>query len=238
MLIGISGKKQSGKDTVCKIIQRIESYLYKVRPDETLSTREEVIYAVEQSLNKPCSDSAWEKHAFADALKACAGIILDVPVPMFENEKFKNSSTTLDLLDSDNVRMTNRKFLQLLGTEVGRSIDQDLWVKVLTSKYRSKFSQMVEYGYDESGKRVPIETVVMEPCWIVTDTRFPNEADAIKREGGLLIRVNRNTEVSDTHASETALDNYEGFDEMIDNNGSIEDLIGQVYDIMLKHKLV
>lgn len=238
MLIGISGKKQSGKDTICNIIKRIESYLYKVRPDETLSSREEVIYAVENSLDRACSDSAWEKHAFADALKACASIILDTTVAMFENERFKNSPTTLDLLDSDNVRMTNRKFLQLLGTEVGRSIDQDLWVKVLIGKYRSKFSQMVEYGYDEFGKRVPIETVVMEPCWIVTDTRFPNEADAIKREGGLLIRVNRETNNNDSHPSEIALDNYEDFDEIIDNNGSMEDLIGQVYDIMLKHKLI
>lgn len=236
MLIGISGKKQSGKDTICNIIRRIESYLYKVRPDETLSTREEVIHAV--NLDKACSDSAWEKHAFADALKACASIILDSDVLMFENERFKNSPTTLDLMDSDNVRMTNRKFLQLLGTEVGRSIDKDLWVKVLISKYKSKFSQRIEYGYDEFGKRVPIEMIVMEPCWIVTDTRFPNEADAIRREGGLLIRVNRNAGFTDSHLSETALDNYENFDEIIDNNGSIEDLIGQVYDIMLRHKLI
>ena len=31
----------------------------------------------------------------------------------------------------------------------------------------------------------------MYPNWIITDVRFPNEADAIKGRGGIIIRVNR-----------------------------------------------
>lgn len=29
------------------------------------------------------------------------------------------------------------------------------------------------------------------PSWIITDVRYPNEAERIKKEGGILIRINR-----------------------------------------------
>lgn len=109
--------------------------------------------------------------------------------------------------------------------------------------------------------------------WIITDTRFSNEADAIKSRGGLLIRVNSDIpcphcderenihanvdysskvyKVDDwlcnecgttfersTHESETALDSYTGFDEVIDNNGTIEELIEKVKLILIKHKII
>ena len=52
---------------------------------------------------------------------------------------------------------------------------------------------------------------------------LPNEAEAIKRAGGKVIRFTRNPH-DDDHASETALKNYNGFDCVIDNaNMSIDE---------------
>ena len=49
----------------------------------------------------------------------------------FETEDFKESPTTL------NLGMTNREFLQKLGTEIGRNIHPDLWVLHLMQVYES-----------------------------------------------------------------------------------------------------
>ena len=79
------------------------------------------------------------------------------------------------------------------------------------------------------------------PNWIITDVRFPNEAKAIKDRGGVVIRVNRplerlgnsklpklrHTSITQ-HPSETALDDYDDFDYVIENDGTVQDLIDKV----------
>ena len=58
------------------------------------------------------------------------------------------------------------------------------------------------------------------------------EMEAVKKKKGITIRVNRNLEESkDQHESETELDNAE-FDYVIDNNGTIEELIEKVKEIL------
>ena len=56
----------------------------------------------------------------------------------------------------------------------------------------------------------------------VTDVRFPNEADLIKKLKGTLIRVERREtsypSAIDTHASETALDDYPRYDYVLNND--------------------
>jgi len=64
-----------------------------------------------------------------------------------------------------------RRLLQLLGTEVGRTYDADLWVIKLQNKIAIKRAQ---------GK---LDIVV-------PDVRFQNEAQAIKSWGGFIVRLN------------------------------------------------
>ena len=127
-------------------------------------------------------------------------------------------------------------------------------------KHHGKLISTKEYEFTENVINFRM------PKWIITDTRFPNEVDAIKREGGLLIRINRNynrdctycgktireqhkgcSEIScyrqfnpnlSTHISETALDNYNKFDYVIDNDGTIEDLINKIRVILIDNKLI
>ena len=78
---------------------------------------------------------------------------------------------------------------------------------------------------------------------IITDVRFPNELEAIKKYNGVTIRVNRGL-VERTgkmiqgpeHISETALDDAK-FDYVIENNGTIEELIEQVKKILIKEEI-
>ena len=86
---------------------------------------------------------------------------------------------------------------------------------------------------------------------IITDMRFPNELEAVKSKGGISIRVNRTLNhtnikevvnrltnvLSEEHESEKALDNAE-FDYVIENDGTIEDLIQKVKEILIKEQLL
>jgi hypothetical protein len=71
--------------------------------------------------------------------------------------------------------------------------------------------------------------------WIITDVRFPNEAQAIKDRGGIIIRIERpggESHCGGAHASETALDDYD-FDIVINNDGTIDELIDKVKQLNL-----
>jgi hypothetical protein len=60
---------------------------------------------------------------------------------------------------------------------------------------------------------------------VITDVRFPNEADAIKVLGGQIWRVKRlGIGAVNDHVSETAMDGYK-VDQIFVNNGSVDDLM-------------
>ena len=107
-----------------------------------------------------------------------------------------------------------RRFLQRLGTEGGRAVlGENVWVDAAFAKVA-----------DVDG---PV---------VFTDVRFPNEADAIREAGGLLVRVIRpGTAPVAAHTSETALDGYD-VDEEIWNTGTVTALRERIiaaYDSML-----
>ena len=104
--------------------------------------------------------------------------------------------------------LSPRTILQTFGTEAMRStFGPNLWPAALFAN-------------------VPPATKVV----IITDVRFPNEADLIKRLDGVLVRVVRPTvESGSTHSSETALDDYPFLPhEYLHNAGTLSDLIWTV----------
>lgn len=104
-----------------------------------------------------------------------------------------------------------RTQLQRIGSDAIRYIDDRFWIK-------AAFAQIDPLR--EAGRPV-----------VVTDVRFPNEADAIKAAGGYLIRIVRDVPSDgDTHASETALNDYRE-DLFVGNNGSREDLAYLAYAV-------
>jgi hypothetical protein len=112
--------------------------------------------------------------------------------------------------------MTVRDFLQKLGTDAMRmGLHPNVWVNAI----------MADYVPDEDGDL---------PNWIITDVRFPNEAQAIKDKGGIIIRVDRpGVSPINDHPSEVGLDKWE-FDYKIVNLSDIFDLKESVHNI-LKH---
>ena len=228
MLIGISGKAQVGKDTVCKIIQCLTAY------------KSDIADNVISRINHPqwvlADYSPFINKKFALKVKEIASILTGIPLSDFEKEEIKNSTLGIEWTvermpklmegpkgadahyDYFKSPLTVREVLQLIGTECMRDgLHEDVWVNALFSEYKAH--KMDEY-YPSN--------------WIITDVRFRNELEAIKERGGILIRVNRNTENTtySHHYSEVALDNYKDWDFIIDNSGDIPQLIEKVRELL------
>jgi|AntRauTorckE6833_2_1112554.scaffolds.fasta_scaffold00276_36 hypothetical protein len=176
--------------------------------------------------------------------------------------------------------LSPRSLLVLLGTECGRQIiHPNIWVNAVFSDYKPTGYE--SKPFEGSPHNVGSYDEVIYPNWMITDVRFPNEANAIKKRGGILIRVNRpfqpkvGTKVtsihvpheeifevtdivseksvkttwksenprgqliddlrpaSDLHDSETSLDNYRGWDHILNNDGSLETLLSKIKDLKL-----
>lgn len=142
---------------------------------------------------------------------------------------------------------TPRLLLQIMGTQIGRNIiHPDIWVNATMSEYKLQHFRTVKTDGVFSHQEM------VYPKWIISDVRFPNEAKAIKDKNGILIRVNRNpkekwidkqewdlhTKGIVPHESETALDDYKNWDYVIDNNGSIPDLVEKVKDILIREEII
>ena len=251
-LIGISGKIGSGKDLLFDII----NYL---AVENDWNSFEHYMYE--------CHITEYENKKFAYPIKWIVAVLIGCDIRQLEDREFKNkelgeewriwqvSYDTERHLFSDKKEaekmcdeiwdhtdfietflLTPRKLLQLLGTEAGRQIiHPNIWVNALFADYNP-----LGFDYKGSvGKKIKGSWVY--PNWIITDVRFPNEAKIIKDKGGILIRVNRDngTRAIDVnpHPSETALDDYSDFDYVIENDGTVQDLIDKVIALNIVQKI-
>ncbi len=232
MIIGISGKINSGKDTVGYAI------LHHIARFKGFSTSN---WPEKEDYNYLKETSGFEIKKFADKLKDITCLLIGCTRDQLEDREFKEKElgqewTIQKMYDTgiepmiETYQLTPRVILQLLGTECGRNIiHPNVWVNSLFNEYSLKAS-----NWDVDGNT----TVNEYPNWIITDMRFPNELEAVKNKGGITIRVNRsNNLLESNHLSETALDNAE-FDYVIQNDGSIQDLIDKVKQILIKEQII
>lgn len=256
-LIGISGKKGSGKNTVASVIQ----YLIFQSQAKDKWTFEEFWEDVQcHGLYSADEFSGWQQKAFAAKLKQIASILTGIPQEKFEDQNFKKGilSEEWDRWDNEGAKIAYpiREFLQELGTEAMRdNIHGNVWLNALWADYIAKDKPTFHSG-NYSGtckdcgqhfiadKRQSVckdccdKSEPIYPNWIITDVRFENEAESIKQRGGIIIRVNRpGLDSSDNHPSETSLDNYE-FDYVIDNSSDMNNLIAQVETILKDFKII
>lgn len=113
-----------------------------------------------------------------------------------------------------------RALMQRFGTESIRKLDDGFWVRMAMRKA----VDLIEGGLLTS-KDGEIWEPEREPePVVITDCRFPNEAEAIRNAGGALVVIERpGLPDNDTHASENA---WRGIvpDYVIHNDGTLDDL--------------
>ncbi|UAJ15387.1 deoxynucleoside monophosphate kinase [Arthrobacter phage Niobe] len=179
-LIGLIGKKRTGKDTFAAKLVR---------------------------------DHGYTRVALADPLREAA-LALDPIVGTFPlnsegilRVREWRLSEVIDELGWEKAKdyvPEVRRTLQRLGTESIRSLDDQFWIRTAFQRIDALRAE---------GKPV-----------VVTDVRYPNEADAIREATGYLVRIVRDLpDDGDSHASEKAMDDYREH-LRVPNNGSVEDL--------------
>lgn len=295
MIIAISGKIGSGKDTVGSIIQYLTTDTINTH---TLNKPKLISSSV--SFEKYCEgfrtfdtiESSWKIKKFADALKEICSILTGIPRADFEKPEVKNSflgeewtkkhfnwmkeaqleeyakadgKTLKEYLEEGNHELiaedemgkvyrakyldekrTVRWLLQTVGTEAMREhVHNNVWVNALFAHYKPLMSASfgtIDFAKGEYKELIP-DTPIEYPNWLITDMRFPNELNAVKARGGITIRLRRTQWIKEgdvdkhIHPSETALDNAK-FDYEIDNDGTIEELIEKVKEILIKEKII
>lgn len=101
-----------------------------------------------------------------------------------------------------------RHMIQTLGTEWGRGLQSDLWLRLAG-------------GYLDALMDIPN---VDEPRFVISDVRFVNEAEWVRARGGVIWRVYRpGLAPVRAHLSEAAMDLIKP-DYVIHNVGTLEDL--------------
>ena len=116
----------------------------------------------------------------------------------------------------------SRKFMQLLGNEIGRAKNSDFWIKKLEERLKGKYK----------GKNI-----------VVSDLRYGNEAEWGRNSGGQLWLVKRPSaekmiEANPNHASEQDLEKQNLWDAIFMNDGTVEDLYRQVDEVMNYEKII
>jgi phosphomevalonate kinase len=133
--------------------------------------------------------------------------------------------------------VTPRWALQTIGTDLFRKqVDRNIWIKSILRRIS-----------------------VSEPTrWVISDVRFPNEVRAIQEAGGFVVRIKRQGVTPrlswwkkraaqffpslsrlfgpEYHPSETLLDDFEGFDFVIENDGTLGDFRKKVDSVVAQLK--
>ena len=123
MLIGISGKKQVGKNTSGVILAHI--FIYTIL-GQRLSISP---YERKEIKNNLCNKYYFSKYlrSFAETLKSMASCLCDVSEYNYEDGKFKSEI-------DPTTGLTHREVLQKIGESMRNTFGDDIWIKALFNR--------------------------------------------------------------------------------------------------------
>jgi hypothetical protein len=125
--------------------------------------------------NELVQSYGFRQDSFASSLKDACSAIFGWPRHMLEGDTLesRNWREVVDLWWAEKVgipNLTPRLALQVIGTDVLRQhFNPDLWFLTLENRIRQNPAQHV----------------------VISDVRFPNEIEFIKKQGGTLVRIDR-----------------------------------------------
>lgn len=231
MILGVNGRKNSGKDTVARMIQYHTSVAFHKFKDvndwleitEPFYTDNTTMYGM---------GAQFEIHKFAGKLKEMLSILLGVPISKLEDREYKESvlpeqwwyyQGEVGIYEYPNEYPANRKLplikptvrdlMITLGTSCGRDlIHPNIWVNATLATY------------------------IPEVDWVITDLRFGNEYLGLKRRDAVLIQVVRPDIKDDWDPIDHKLDHITDWDYRLVNDGDYSHLYRQVAHMMDKIK--
>lgn len=181
------------------------------------------------------SEHGWTRIALADPMKRAVADWFG-----FTDDQLHGPSARRNEVD-ERWGITPRHTLQQLGTEYGRAMHEDLWVRYAVDCAKRVLDDergLTVYEARRGVLRVPVERERC-PGVVIPDVRFENEAAAIRATGGRVWRVVRSgaglAGLAAQHVSETEQSAIEA-DYNIINDGSLEDLSRAVLDALTERQ--
>ena len=147
------------------------------------------------------------KLSFADVLR-------DAAKALFGFTDHQMSDRRLKEMPDEAWKISPRDSLKSLGDAVREKFGEEFLIRCTQNRIR------------DIASRIPDAKIV------IADVRLFTEARAIKSWDGQLWLVNRKTEHSDQHRTETELDAFNGWDQLLDNDRSMAELFEQIDRIM------
>ena len=248
LFIGLNGYAGAGKDTVAKMLKILlnnnynEFDEYKEYYNTYYSNDKQIQYATFSNLDK--DNSKVMTIAFADQLKQICSSMFGVPLQYFYynkhnswiniNGNFEFTQITpnksnivsaeeyyhnIDLYKNNHKEkywMSLRDILVYIGTYVCQSdVSDNIFVNIVNNKINecSQNNNNLEYI-------------------LITDVRFVHELDYIKKHNGIIINIIRNDVEQLDNIAEHDLDEVDEYDFVLENNGTYDDLLFQVWNMV------
>lgn len=203
-IILMSGKKRSGKNTFAE--RMIENIKKDGKTYEMLSFAK---HLKENSYNDTLILTERINNLFDEIERESVFLNDNVYYKKLKNELY---TTKKDFGDGEKT-LVSRSILEFYGTQIFRDrVDEDYWIKCTYNDIKDKVNKGVDYIF-------------------LTDCRFENEINYIydklsKSTNINIVRVNRpSLNDTNTHISNTALDNYEYF-----NLIATQDTLDELYE--------
>jgi hypothetical protein len=203
IIFGFGFEARSGKDEACRTILEARGYMYNIKKygfaDE-----------LKQEVTVAALKSGGMMNLFSDGLRMEGAGFLQTNGNILALPEWVQPEVDPDMTDPLCPLGKFRSLLQWWGGEYRRGVDQSYWV--------SKISERIAKEKPEIA--------------LISDVRYRNEI-AFVQQYGEAVKIERPgiprlTGASAQHPSETELANFEGWDDVITNDGTLEQFKEQV----------
>lgn len=212
MIIVLAGAMGSGKDTIGDILAKNHGFR-KIAFADPLKKMAKLAFPAftDEDLYGSSSkrSTQYPQYPFSGICPHCGVTCDDAkddPTEAYWPEGYRYHCEPCDMNYTEFV--SPRLALMTLGTEWGRRLYSNIWVDAAFEFIKmTPKTIFLPKGYDAGD-------------WVITDCRFKNEVEGSRQNGGLVVRLTRNMDVSTTsHASEAELKTIpmSHFDFMFDN---------------------
>lgn len=243
LYIGLNGFAGSGKDTVAKALRLMLSYDWKSYDEFRTTWEHEAFKMNYATFGMSPEDDTCFCIAFADQLKHICSEMFGIPVEAFyynketawidvagtfeytEKRPYEGDIITADeyyhKMNSNDILqkptwMSLREVLVYVGTYVCQSFINN---RCFVNGVQNKVKQII--GRNKNLKYV-----------ICTDVRFYHEMEFVRQMHGININIQRDEVKQLDNIAEHDLDDEEGFDFIIHNDGTYDELLASLWDLV------
>ncbi len=244
MIIGLSGVAGSGKDFIADLLVKNHDFVKIALADplkricrDVFDFSDEQLWGPSEKRNQP------DKRYFTGRVKTGIADYEDARIFAILDRKAENISsepTEEEILEYCKIYLTPRFALQFLGTEWGRNCYPNVWIEYclrIANNILKKegFTYSQKDGLKFSNRLAFSNLSTIPKGVVISDIRFANEMEAIRSEGGKVIRIvgDRATTLRGTaalHASEREQQEIpdSSFDYILHNRTDLESLTDEL----------